>query len=48
MTENPEVRNPPGTNGKREAPRHPENAGAGEEKSGMGSWLSGILRPGRK
>lgn len=32
MTENPEVRNPPGTNGKREAPRHPENAGAGEEK----------------
>jgi len=32
MTENPEVRNPPGTNGKREAPRHPEKRRRRREK----------------
>ena len=39
MTENPEVRNPPGTNGKREAPRHPEKRRRRRRKSP--AWAAG-------
>lgn len=39
MAANPEVRNPPGTNGKREAPRHPEKRRRRRRKSP--AWAAG-------